>query len=711
MTSPDSRQRSRPAIHALLDGAASDAGLLVDETLGDGLADDWEDDELFDDDVLDDDWDDDDPIDGDPPDDGVPLAGRIDRLTDRQLQHWLQGVRRPPPGARPRREAPWPLRRAVPQADAFPVDALGPGLAAAARAIQARTLAPLALCGQAVLGAAALAAQAHADVQLPDGRQRPLSLALLSVAETAERLDRIEDLALRAVRTEERRRTAAWADDMGRYRIERAVWRTLRRAGRERDRARLRAHLDAAGPEPTPPVTPTLYARELTADGLRGLLTAGQPSIGLFDAGGWSMLTAPGRATVARRRLADALSLLWDDGSAELTSKRDGVVRLEGKRLTSHLAAGPGEGLAGLMAPEASSRRLFSRLLCVMPASTIGTRLWTEARDARIDATAPDLERFHGRITALLRAAPAAAAPLPMTRDAARLWRIFGEQTEAALASGGAFDGIEGAAAVAAEQVARIAGVITLYGHENAREIATQTVAGAIELVRHYLAEARRIAGQGGEDAESHRARAVLGYITGLGRKLVHLAEIYQCGPRSIRDAASARQAMRVLERHGYVESLPEDAVIDGERRREAWRILVPPPAADANDVIEETGEATPPEPAAACPATLAPGADATAAPTSTAAPTIHADDAAKVAKVAKVPTAPASPAAPSDRAADAAKVAKVVATPALPATPADCADDAANVVKAAKILADPTAAPQSDLLPARARRRCPKGG
>jgi hypothetical protein len=56
-------------------------------------------------------------------------------------------------------EPPRPLVRVIPPADPFPVDALGSVLAPAARAINDRVQAPIAICGQSVLGAATLAVQ------------------------------------------------------------------------------------------------------------------------------------------------------------------------------------------------------------------------------------------------------------------------------------------------------------------------------------------------------------------------------------------------------------------------------------------------------------------------------------------------------------------------------------------------------------------------
>jgi hypothetical protein len=64
-------------------------------------------------------------------------------------------------------EPPRPLMREVPPADPFPVDTLGTILSPAARAIHDRVQAPIAICGNSVLGAANLSVHGHADVALP----------------------------------------------------------------------------------------------------------------------------------------------------------------------------------------------------------------------------------------------------------------------------------------------------------------------------------------------------------------------------------------------------------------------------------------------------------------------------------------------------------------------------------------------------------------
>jgi hypothetical protein len=78
-------------------------------------------------------------------------------------------------------EPPLPLVRELPPAHSYPTAALGP-LRAAAAAIDDIVQAPIAIAGQSVLAAAALATQAHANVILPTQEAKPLSLYCATVA-------------------------------------------------------------------------------------------------------------------------------------------------------------------------------------------------------------------------------------------------------------------------------------------------------------------------------------------------------------------------------------------------------------------------------------------------------------------------------------------------------------------------------------------------
>jgi hypothetical protein len=81
----------------------------------------------------------------------------------------------------------------------YPIEALISELSTVIRAVQQVTQAPMALCAQGVLAAVALVTQAHADVQLPTGEITPLSLYLMTIADSGERKSACDNLAQRGV--------------------------------------------------------------------------------------------------------------------------------------------------------------------------------------------------------------------------------------------------------------------------------------------------------------------------------------------------------------------------------------------------------------------------------------------------------------------------------------------------------------------------------
>ena len=54
----------------------------------------------------------------------------------------------------------------------------------------------------------------------------------------------------------------------------------------------------------------------------------------------------------------------------------------------------------------------------------------------------------------------------------------------------------------------------------------------------------------------------------------VSLPDIYQRSLNAISDQATARKLVAILEGHGWLVRMPEGALIAGQRRREAWRIM-----------------------------------------------------------------------------------------------------------------------------------------
>jgi hypothetical protein len=280
-----------------------------------------------------------------------------------------------------RLESPRPLMRELPPADQFPVDALGV-LEPAARAIHDRIRAPLATCGQSVLGVGTLAVQGHANVELPMGHVKPLSGFFLTIAATGERKNGVDQEALLPVRRREIALREAYASDYREYEDQKDAWAEARKAAIKKakgDRAQITTALKALGPAPLPPLKPVLTCTEPTFEGLCKLLAIGQPSVGVFAAEGGQFIGGHAMADDAKLRTAAGLSSVWDGEPIKRIRALDGVTVLPGRRVSMHLMAQPDVLAIWLGDRLLVEQGLMSRFLMTAPEGAGGTRLWKEA--------------------------------------------------------------------------------------------------------------------------------------------------------------------------------------------------------------------------------------------------------------------------------------------------------------------------------------------
>jgi hypothetical protein len=277
---------------------------------------------------------------------------------------------------------PLPLTRSMPSAGIFPVDALGPVMADAANAFQAKTQAPMDICANAVLAVAGLASQAHADVELPTGEIKPLSLFLVTIAPSGERKTSTDSLALVPVRERETSLRQEHELACGDHENAHGAWDAERKmilANKKLDLSGRKAALDKLGPEPKPPLSPIIVCHEPTFEGLAKLLMNGQPSVGIFASEGGVFIGGHGFSEEAKLRTAAGLSLLWDDGRLTRVRAGEGVTALAGRRVALHLQAQPDVAARVFSDQMLADQGLLSRILVVAPDTRQGQRFWKDA--------------------------------------------------------------------------------------------------------------------------------------------------------------------------------------------------------------------------------------------------------------------------------------------------------------------------------------------
>lgn len=470
-----------------------------------------------------------------------------------------------------------PLFRELPPALDYPLRALGP-LRPAAEAVHLTTQAPMALCAQSVLAAAALAVQAHHDVLLPGGGRRPLTQMFVSVAESGERKSSVDRIALRAVYRVEAELRRQQADAMVAYLADRAAWEEAAKKikSKAQDRGAIRDGLLTLGAEPKAPPHPMLLIADPTPEALVMHLADGRPWAGVFTAEGGILVGGAAFNDESRMRTGALLNTLWDGDPIRRRRVVTGASYLPGRRCSAHIMLQPVAADRLLGDDMLDGLGMLARILLVAPESTAGTRLYQD----RSASAAEALAVYDARLEALLLKPPRLAPdtddvldpePLTCAPDATAAWIEFHNHAERSIGEGGAWRSIRAFGAKAAEHAGRLAAVLTAYKGDG--EVTGHAMACGIELVLHYAAEALRLKGGACITPELRQAQRLLDWWQARPDPRAHLAEIYQRGPAALRTAATARAACGVLVDHGWIVPLPR-AELDGAARRDAWALV-----------------------------------------------------------------------------------------------------------------------------------------
>jgi hypothetical protein len=458
-------------------------------------------------------------------------------------------------------EGPQPLIRAIPPGAAYPVEALGP-LQDAVRAVQGMTLAPVAIPAQSALAVASLAVQGFADVETLGGL-RPLSLYALTIAKSGERKSSCDAPLLASLRAlereqaiEQREAHLSWMNAHAFWKGDRERILTEAKRGKGEKRVASEADLAALGKEPAAPPSPDRTVTEPTFEGLTRKFAEGMPSLGIFSDEGGQFLGGFAMSTDNRQKTLTALNDLWQGNPIRRTRAGEGSFALFGRRLAMHLMVQPGVARAFMADPMAGDTGFLPRFLICEPASTIGGRFHAQAR--RDDLA---LEAFGSRLTAILETPlpmdtetrALTTRVLPLADSAKKLLVAFSDAIEAAQALGGDLSHVTGYASKAAEQAARIAGVLTLWRDLSSAEVSDADMADGIALAQFYLTEAARLADAAIVSAEIDRAERLRRWLLDtwtepeiLPRDVLRLAPI-----TALRESPAARSALALLEKHG----------------------------------------------------------------------------------------------------------------------------------------------------------------
>jgi hypothetical protein len=293
-------------------------------------------------------------------------------------------------------------------------------------------------------------------------------------------------------------------------------------------------------------------------EGLVKAWLSAPPALGIFSAEGGQFVGGHGMSADHRLKTAAAFSEIWDGRPIKRVRAADGVHVLYGRRLSMHLMVQPEAAQVFLLDPVLRDQGLISRVLVAAPDSIAGRRLYQEA--AREDEAA--IKRYGARLLSILevgwplaegRRNELAPRVLPLSAEAASLWRAFHDHVEEQCGPNQELSSIKDVAAKSAEQAARIAGVLTILADVRAKEIGRDAMGNALALADWYVNEAVRLLATARQDPKLTLAQLLLEWIRDQKTALFEFRDILRLGPGPLRTKAAAEGAIATLHSHGWI--------------------------------------------------------------------------------------------------------------------------------------------------------------
>jgi hypothetical protein len=478
---------------------------------------------------------------------------------------------------------PEALTRELAESLPYPIDCLGGLLSPMAKDLQLATETPMPICGSAVLSAAALSVQAHADIMI-EGRVYPSSLYFLSIAESGERKTTVDRAALAGHRKYEKEGWEKYHGFKTKYDIEVGIYEASRNSilkDKKLSADQKRIQIEALV-TPEKPRRPHLVIEDATVQALLKHLRDDNSTLGLYSSEGAMFLYGHSMQKEHQIHTVAALSQLWDGRAVQRNTVSDfeNTAPLYGRRLSCHLMIQPRQAMRLLGDPELQSQGLLSRFLIAWPDSTIGSRYGENA--VRLDKSASfalyvaGMEQVLKKALPLSKKSPGELEPriLRCSSGAYSKWRAFNNAVEKRMGPDGDLFLLRAFANKAGENCARVAAVLTLAQNIEAEEVPSDKMDNAIAIVKYHIQEILRVFCQGTVGADLGQAQTLLDWILEKKHKDIYPAMVYQHGPALFRTKDKAMEAIKVLEQHSYLFKREEGYKVDDKPRKEAWGVV-----------------------------------------------------------------------------------------------------------------------------------------
>lgn len=465
---------------------------------------------------------------------------------------------------------PLPLAGRTPSPE-YPVGALGELLGSAAEALAHHVQTPLGMAAQSVLAVTSLAVQGHANVKKGNVGISPTTLYCLTIAASGDRKSSLDGQTMKPIYEYQAERRAEYESLLAEYRAYleahelryKSIVASYKGSGKKTkilnddDQQALSSDLaDLERNRPIPPPRPHILMEEPTAEGIYKHFLDAMATAGLFSDEGGAFFSGHGMEHEAKGRSITMLSQLWD--GKPITRTRAGAGEsgvLAGRRLAAHLMVQPIIADKVLSDPLMMGQGFLARFLICSDRSLVGTRFLANRPHDESAAHDPAITRFWDAIAELIR------QPLP-TDDAGELepetlhitgpaydaWVAVHDAIEEQLSAHGELAVIKEFAAKAADNVARIAAILSYV--ETRSDPTPEHVNRAAELMQYYLQTMIQRTQEAAQSTAEHEAGELADWIRQNGGEL-H-ADNFNKLPAAYRKAKKARALMALLVDYGH---------------------------------------------------------------------------------------------------------------------------------------------------------------
>ncbi|HDS1096369.1 YfjI family protein [Stenotrophomonas maltophilia] len=457
---------------------------------------------------------------------------------------------------------------------AYPTHAMYSDVRQAILEVQGNLQAPDALIAGSFLTAMSIACQGDVDVELPTGQVRPVSLSILTVADSGERKTATDSIVCAPIYDHDARMAQEHASAMLGYHADLRLWvakdsSIQRKIGKaltdceEASEQQLRQELIShEACKPTRPAKARIVHQNITERPLIEAMQGDGKSIAILSDEGEIVLKGGAMRTFG------TLNKAWDGPKTLQLDRVDDNIEVRNPRLTISMMVQE-KVFSAFMDKRGHAARgsgHLARYLVAYPPSTQGFRFTS------LDQPVWEhLPRFHSRVSELLEANHARRASgdhtrraLSFTAEAKELWVQTQNTMEPRLRDGGDLVSVRDFASKSMEIAGRVAAILHHFSAQEGVLITMETLHRALDIVGWHFQEFVRLFGDSNDEPEQHRdVRALAMYLWRrywtAGYTAAVRNEVRKCGP--IRDQRRFELALHQLWMEGSVQVMHENAV------------------------------------------------------------------------------------------------------------------------------------------------------